>query len=81
MIQLQKNDSMPFAALVGQVVGFSYNGKNRIGTVDKVHPEAVCIKLASGGFKSFAFSKIRSTILPMLDADYENRMNIYDNGR
>lgn len=79
MIQL--SDTINISEQVGQVVGFSYNGKNRIGTVDKVHPNAVCLKLASGGFKSFAFSKIRPTILPMLDADYENRMNIYDNGR
>ncbi len=52
--------------VVGGRVSFSYNGKNRYGVVDKVHANAVCVKIDAycdgGGFKSFSFDKIRGEL-------------------
>ena len=70
-----------FSFKVGCSVAFSYNGTNRIGVVEKVHPNAVCVKLPSGAYKSFTLAKIRPTIIAPVDADYERRMNIIDSGR
>ncbi len=67
--------------IVGDSVAFSYNGKNRIGVVEKRFDNAVCVKLPSGAYKTFTLAKIRPTIIQPVDADYERRMNIIDNGR
>ena len=48
--------------VVGRRVEFSYNGKNRVGLVDRVYVDRVCVKLVGGGFKSFSFDKIRGPL-------------------
>ncbi len=48
--------------VVNEVVRFSYNGKNRVGRVEKLYTNAVCVQMWTGseytGYKSFSFDKI-----------------------
>ena len=59
----------------GDFLAFSYNGKNREGTVVKRFDDALCLETVDGP-RSFTYSKIR----PTLDTVLDSGVNIFNNG-
>ena len=58
----------------GDFLAFSYNGKNREGTVVKRFDDALCLETVDGP-RSFTYSKIRPTLDTVLDSGEASIIN------
>jgi hypothetical protein len=63
--KLSASNRILFSELViGQPIRFGYNGKDRIGVLEKVFDHALCIRTPEGGYKSFTIAKMQPLLNP-----------------